>query len=138
MGQSRVRLGMLIAVMMVLADGAHLEAQGRGQRGFRIPPGHMPPPGQCRVWYPGIPPGRQLPPVPCRVLRGHRFPGAVVLSGPVGRGFRDRGFVLRDDRFFRDDRRFRRGSGRSGLVYSSEGHGRRGDGRLAFRIGLRF
>jgi hypothetical protein len=24
-----------------------------------IPPGHLPPPGQCRVWIPGEPPGRQ-------------------------------------------------------------------------------
>jgi hypothetical protein len=24
-----------------------------------IPPGHLPPPGQCRVWMPGEPPGKQ-------------------------------------------------------------------------------
>jgi len=24
-----------------------------------IPPGHLPPPGQCRVWMPGQPPGHQ-------------------------------------------------------------------------------
>jgi hypothetical protein len=24
-----------------------------------IPPGHLPPPGQCRVWLPGQPPGHQ-------------------------------------------------------------------------------
>jgi hypothetical protein len=24
-----------------------------------IPPGHLPPPGQCRVWVPGEPPGHQ-------------------------------------------------------------------------------
>ena len=24
-----------------------------------IPPGHLPPPGQCRVWIPGEPPGHQ-------------------------------------------------------------------------------
>lgn len=27
-----------------------------------IPPGHLPDPGQCRVWIPGTPPGRQPPP----------------------------------------------------------------------------
>ena len=26
---------------------------------FGIPPGHLPPPGQCRVWIPGEPPGKQ-------------------------------------------------------------------------------
>jgi hypothetical protein len=24
-----------------------------------IPPGHLPPPGMCRVWFPGQPPGHQ-------------------------------------------------------------------------------
>jgi hypothetical protein len=27
----------------------------------RIPQGHMPPPGECRVWYPGVPAGQQPP-----------------------------------------------------------------------------
>ena len=31
----------------------------------RIPQGHMPPPGECRVWYPGVPPGQQPPPGRC-------------------------------------------------------------------------
>ena len=26
---------------------------------FGIPPGHLPPPGQCRAWMPGEPPGKQ-------------------------------------------------------------------------------
>jgi hypothetical protein len=30
-----------------------------------IPPGHLPPPGECRVWEPGLPPGLQGPPVSC-------------------------------------------------------------------------
>jgi hypothetical protein len=34
-------------------------------RSFHIPPGHYPPPGQCRVWHPDRPPGRQPPPGPC-------------------------------------------------------------------------
>jgi len=37
--------------------------EGRGQPStaatLGIPPGHLPPPGQCRVWIPGQPPGRQ-------------------------------------------------------------------------------
>jgi hypothetical protein len=30
-----------------------------------IPPGHLPPAGECKVWSPGLAPGRQGPPVPC-------------------------------------------------------------------------
>ena len=47
----------------------------------RIPKGHMPPPGKCRVWYPGTPPGHQPPPGNCRSLR-HRMPeGAWLVRG---------------------------------------------------------
>jgi len=31
----------------------------------QVPPGHLPPPGHCRVWYADRPPGHQPPPVPC-------------------------------------------------------------------------
>src|SRR5687768_16540844 len=43
------------------------EAQGRGRRANSqgIPPGHMPPPGQCRVWHDGMPPGQQPRPTNC-------------------------------------------------------------------------
>ena len=30
-----------------------------------IPPGHLPPPGHCRIWVPGRPPGHQPPPDSC-------------------------------------------------------------------------
>jgi hypothetical protein len=47
-----------------------------------IPPGHLPPPGECRVWYPGKPPGHQPPPGPCGRLR-HRVPaGAWLIQRP--------------------------------------------------------
>ena len=47
-----------------------------------IPPGHFPPPGQCRVWIPGRPPGHQPPPGPCSVLAGEVPPGAWLVSRP--------------------------------------------------------
>lgn len=30
-----------------------------------IPPGHLPPPGECRDWDPNLPPGQQPPPYKC-------------------------------------------------------------------------
>ena len=44
----------------------------------RIPNGHMPPPGQCRVWYPERTPGHQPPPGDCRSF-GHRIPAGTWL-----------------------------------------------------------
>lgn len=46
---------------------------------LRIPPGHLPPPGQCRIWYPGTPPGHQPPPGSCRKLRHHVPEGAWLV-----------------------------------------------------------
>ena len=47
----------------------------------KIPPGHMPPPGKCRIWYPERPPGHQPPPGNCEVLEGHVPPGAWLIRG---------------------------------------------------------
>lgn len=33
--------------------------------GQSIPNGHLPPPGECRVWYPDRPAGHQPPPFKC-------------------------------------------------------------------------
>jgi hypothetical protein len=46
-----------------------------------IPPGHLPPPGECRIWYPGIPPGQQPPPGSCYDLGGRVPPGAWLIHG---------------------------------------------------------
>jgi hypothetical protein len=37
----------------------------RYRQATRIPRGHLPPPGECRVWRPGVPPGHQPPPFRC-------------------------------------------------------------------------
>lgn len=54
------------------------------QHGYtRIPNGHLPPPGECRIWYPDRPAGHQPPPFKCG--RGHAAvqPGGWMLSpGP--------------------------------------------------------
>src|SRR5690242_10848976 len=43
-----------------------------------VPPGHMPRPGYCRIWYPGVPPGHQPRAERCERLFGMRYlpPGA--------------------------------------------------------------
>lgn len=47
-----------------------------------IPPGHVPPPGECRIWLPGHPPGHQPPPGPCHELEAQVPPGAWLLYRP--------------------------------------------------------
>lgn len=44
-----------------------------------VPPGHYPPPGECRLWLPGRPPGQQPPPTRCGGLVGRVPLGAFVL-----------------------------------------------------------
>ena len=51
----------------------------------RIPPGHYPPPGECRLWYPGVPPGHQPPPVSCHSL--HYVPVGVFVVGADGQAW---------------------------------------------------
>jgi hypothetical protein len=46
-----------------------------------IPAGHLPPPGECRIWHPDRPAGQQPPPGDCQELR-HRVPrGAFLVRG---------------------------------------------------------
>ncbi len=49
---------------------------------LKIPPGHFPPPGQCRIWIPGQPPGHQPTASACHELHGDIPPGAWVLYRP--------------------------------------------------------
>ena len=52
---------------------------------YGIPPGHLPPPGKCRVWAPGEPPGQQKKKYPsgdCDTISGQVPPGAWLVYRP--------------------------------------------------------
>ena len=53
---------------------------------FGVPPGHLPPVGQCRVWMPGEPPGQQKKKYPvgrCSTLRLSIPAGAWLIYRPT-------------------------------------------------------
>lgn len=52
-------------------------------RSLKIPPGHLPPPGQCKLWYPGKPPGHQPPPTSCESALRSAGGNAWVLYRPA-------------------------------------------------------
>jgi hypothetical protein len=53
----------------------------RGYRTIRVPRGHYPPRGACRVWFEGRPPGRQPRATSCERLYGRVPYGAFILYG---------------------------------------------------------
>jgi hypothetical protein len=64
--------------------GAIASADGRnhdhGHASIHMPPGHMPPAGRCRIWFPDRPPGHQPPPGDCRTL-SRQVPRGAHLIG---------------------------------------------------------
>lgn len=70
----RARSGKVVLVSA--SEGRH------APRGLsKVPPGHYPPPGQCRIWHLGTPPGHQPPPAPCASLIGRVPRGSFILYG---------------------------------------------------------
>jgi hypothetical protein len=60
-------------------QGTYFEQHGRS----RIPDGHLPPPGECRIWYPDRPAGQQPPPFKCGQGRPRVEPGGWLMTpGP--------------------------------------------------------
>lgn len=68
-----------VGVAGTIPDG---EPMGGYYEALAIPPGHLPPPGECRIWYPGVPPGQQPPPGHCDDLEWRVPPGAWLVYGP--------------------------------------------------------
>lgn len=107
LGGGHMRLAGLFPVLLGFIIPTTAAAQGRRGDSYGIPPGHLPPPGECRVWYHGRPPGQQSPPTDCRTAEwiARRDPYARVIYG----GDRERGYWERADRgdWEGDDRRGR-------------------------------
>ena len=94
-----------IAIITLVAGSAFAQGNGRNSaRNQGIPPGQMPPAGQCRVWYEGRPPGQQPRATNCneaeRVASRSNTARVIYGSGTYDRNDRNR----RDDRYGRDDR----------------------------------
>jgi len=86
-------------------QGGRYSAEAQG-----IPPGFLPPPGECRVWYEGRPPGHQPSPTNCgdaeRVARRDRN-ARVVYGGDRASRYSERRPNVRTPGFeqgFRDGR----------------------------------
>jgi hypothetical protein len=56
------------------------EGREEGHGPLGISNGHLPPPGHCRIWYPGRPAGQQPPPQRCPIALNRVLLGAWVVS----------------------------------------------------------
>lgn len=71
-----------VAITIGSPGDAHDEVvihQGHGKA--KIPPGHMPARGECRIWYHGREPGQQPPPGKCKQFHGKVPAGAILIRG---------------------------------------------------------
>ena len=101
----------LAASVAVTPLGAQIVQTAQSRGPDRVPPGHRPPAGMCRVWIDGVPPGRQPAPTSCARAERERYSygrGARVVYGERGvlrgvDGSTDRRGDWRDD--WRNDRR---------------------------------
>ncbi len=61
-------------------DGDDDGTGGLSCHGSEIPAGHLPPPGECKIWCPNIPPGQQGPPGSCSVLDDQVPAGCCLIN----------------------------------------------------------
>ena len=67
----------LIALVCAAAPLAAQERDGDD----KVPDGHRPPPGMCRVWLDDVPPGQQPAPTDCATAVRNRPPNGRVIFG---------------------------------------------------------
>ena len=74
---------MLVLAVAVAGASAPLGAQGKsfGPKNDRIPEGHRPPPGMCRIWLDGVPAGQQPAPTDCATAVRNRPANGRVIFG---------------------------------------------------------
>lgn len=94
------RTSLTLAALVVAA--APLAAQGRGVGTDKVPRGHLPPPGTCRIWIDGVPPGRQPKPTDCATARRRAPENSRVIYGERTSASRDREDGRWTDRILRD------------------------------------
>ncbi|MFN7144909.1 MAG: hypothetical protein ACK4YP_14125 [Myxococcota bacterium] len=70
----------LTALPAFAGHGRHDEHGREWTESHGIPNGHLPPPGSCRVWFPGEPPGHQPPPTRCAAAFRDAPRGAWVVE----------------------------------------------------------
>lgn len=69
---------------VIILDPTTIPGSGtiQSQRGTsRVPPGHLPPRGMCRVWIDGVPPGQQPPVTDCATAQRNRVANSRVIHG---------------------------------------------------------
>jgi hypothetical protein len=81
--KAKYRVALLLPSLLTASGCAGVLVAGSPPHGhaYEVPPGHLPPPGQCRIWYPGVPPGQQPPPGDCYELSRHVPPDAYLVYG---------------------------------------------------------
>jgi hypothetical protein len=76
-----VRAGILVVTVPAERPAGGITVRRSDAPSFRIPPGHYPPRGQCRIWVPNRPPGLQSPPGACSDLERRVPAGAYLVYG---------------------------------------------------------
>jgi hypothetical protein len=122
-----IRTSLTLAALVAVA--APLAAQSRGAAGDKVPRGHLPPAGMCRIWVDGVPPGRQPKPTDCATARRQAPRNARVIYGEGTRDYRDDSWI---DRVRREGDRTGRYDDRDDGDYKSD---RVGDRKSAERGG---
>lgn len=96
---------MLVLAVAVAGAAAPLGAQGKsfGPKNDRIPEGHRPPPGMCRIWLDGVPAGQQPAPTDCATAVRNRPSNGRVIFGDDYRAKDERSSGERRDDARKDD-----------------------------------